>query len=238
MIAAALASQSSARLATVGRALAARWPMVAATALATLVVSVALQLAALALRFGSLPNYVTFYDWPGNVRTIVASTPAISDMLPIIADEWLVEIGYMNYDFGLGISEWAFTLIPLNMLAVAATGAMVGTLLAVWRERRACAREVRLGSAAAGGLGASCVALTSLTMSWVVCCATPNWVVGLAMMGLGVSTSLWLEPVGGWVALAGFSLLALAILWAAAPPRAQGDGPSAVAARPITRVTS
>lgn len=236
-VAAAIATGTAGRLSTVRRAVAGHWALVAGMALATLAGSIVLQLVALVVRFGNLPNYATLYDWPGNVATIVASTPSVRDMLPIIAGEWLVEIGYMNYDYGLGISEWAFTLIPLSMLAVAFTGALLGTLLAVWRETRSCPREVRAGSAAAGGLGATFVALTSLTMSWVVCCATPSWVVGLAMMGLGVSTSLWLQPIGGWVALTGFALIALAILWAAGPARpADGGEVRPAQARPITRV--
>jgi hypothetical protein len=35
------------------------------------------------------------------------------------------------------------------------------------------------------------------------------------MMGLGVSTSLWLEPMGVWVNLLGFGVLLIAILSAA-----------------------
>ena len=215
MTAAALAIRPAGRLATIGRAVAGGWPLILAMSGATLLFSILAQLAALSLRFGNLPNYATFYDWPGNVATIVASTPSVRDMLPIIADEWLVEIGYMNYDFGLGISEWAFTLIPLNMLVVAVTGGLLGTLFAVWRAARSCPREVRAGSAAAGGIGASFVALTSLTMSWVVCCATPNWVVGLAMMGLGVSTSLALERTGPLLSILGFGLLSGLILYLA-----------------------
>jgi hypothetical protein len=61
------------------------------------------------------------------------------------------------------------------------------------------------------------VALTSITMSWVVCCATPTWVVGLAIMGLGVSTSLWLEPLGTWLSYAGFAALLVGVFVAAGP---------------------
>jgi hypothetical protein len=48
-------------------------------------------------------------------------------------------------------------------------------------------------------------------MSWVVCCATPTWVVGLAMLGLGVSTSLSIEPVGFWFNAFGFILMVVAL---------------------------
>lgn len=219
---------AAARLTAIGGAVRRRWPTVLAIAFATLATTSLAQLAALAVRFGNLPNYITIYDWPGNVLRIVRSTPAWSDMPPIIAEEWLVEIGYMNDDYGLGISEWALTLIPATMLLVFATGTLVGLLFVLLSQRRSCSRGDRLASTAAGGLGAALVALTSITMSWVVCCATPSWVVGLAMLGLGTATSLWLEPVGGWLALAGFMLLASAVAWAAGsvhhPPFAAAGG--------------
>jgi hypothetical protein len=49
--------------------------------------------AALLIRFQALPNYVETYDWPANVAEIVRSTPAWSDMWPIISQEWLFEVG-------------------------------------------------------------------------------------------------------------------------------------------------
>jgi len=55
--------------------------------------------------------------------------------------------------------------------------------------------------------GAALVAMTNVTLAWVVCCATPSWVVGLAILGLGVSSSLWLEQFGWWIEYAGFALL-------------------------------
>lgn len=223
-----LKAEAGGRLATVARVARERWRTVLLSALAVLVLTTLVQLVALVVRFGNLPNYATLYDFPGNVWRIVRSTPAISDMPPIIADEWLVEIGYMNYDYGLGISEWALTLVPAKMVVVLFTGALVGLLIALLSARRACSRTARVTASAAGGAGASLIAFTSLTMSWVVCCATPNWVVGLAMMGLGTATSLWLEPIGGWVTLAGFAFLAVAIARAAAPA---GDPSAAPAAR-------
>ena len=56
------------------------------------------------------------------------------------------------------------------------------------------------------------VAMTNATMSWVVCCAAPSWVVGLAMLGLGVSTSLALESMGPVLSIGGFSLLIAALI--------------------------
>lgn len=174
----------------------------------------------LIFRFGSLPNYVNSYDWIGNVQTIIRSTPSTLDTLKIINNEWIFEIGFMNYDFGLGISEWSLFLAPVKILGVFALGNLIATNYLILRpEDRICTDARAISSRAASGLGAVCVALASVTMSWVVCCSTPTWVVGLAMMGLGVSTSLWLEPMGFWVNLLGFSMLLVAIFTAAGRDR-------------------
>ena len=44
------------------------------------------MMLALIVRFQALPNYVTFYDWIGNAIRIIQSTPAWSDILPIIRE--------------------------------------------------------------------------------------------------------------------------------------------------------
>ncbi len=173
-----------------------------------------LQLAALMVRFEAWPNYVTVHDWPANVARIVRSTPAISDMIPIILDEWLVEVGSMNYSFGRGIAEWSFVLIPGKAAVVLGIGVLVATnlvlLLAAWKT---CGVSARLGSSAATGAGALVAGAASTTITWVVCCAAPTWVVGLSVMGVGVTTALALQPFGGWLSLLGLSaLVASAIL--------------------------
>ena len=172
-------------------------------------------MAALVFKFDTLPNYWVGYDWPANVAKIIRSTPSVMDMLPIIADEWLLEFGYMNYDYGHGISEWALDILPAKAAVVVLLGALIATLVVLRAERRACGVKPQAGTSAIGGFGAACVAFTSATMSWVVCCATPSWVVGLSMLGLGVSTSLWIQPFGLWISLLGFAALIAAIYVAA-----------------------
>lgn len=179
-----------------------------AVTLGTPAVYVAGMLAALVIRFGDLPNYWTLYNWPANVIEIVRSTPAVSDMVPIILDEWLLEVGFMNYDYGLGIAEWSMNVQPAKLLIVLFLGALLGTVLVLAkRDVTACSPAVSAGARTTAGLGAGMVAMTSLTMTWVVCCATPSWVVGLAMLGVGVSTALWLEWAGPWLSFIGFALL-------------------------------
>lgn len=169
------------------------------------------MMLALVVRFGAIPNYVTFYDWIGNVAWIIKSTPSWSDIPPIVAEEWLIEIGFMNYDYGNGISEWSLNVVPSRLAVMFGLGTLVG-LCVILNRVSSCAIGERRALNAATGAGTLLVAMTNATMSWVVCCATPSWVVGLAMLGLGVSTSLALETLGPLLAGSGFTiLLSLAI---------------------------
>ncbi|MCA0869447.1 hypothetical protein LCL97_01295 [Seohaeicola saemankumensis] len=184
------------------------------------------MMIALIVRFQQLPNYVTTYDWFGNVAWIIRSTPSWSDMWPIIAEEWLIEIGHMNYDYGNGISVWSLNVIPSRLVVLSVLGAMIALCLSLLR-RDSCSTRTATTLRATTGLGAVLVAMTNATMSWVVCCATPSWVVGLAMLGLGVSTSLALETMGPLLTGLGFGLLtALIVLlaWRATPPTTSMKG--------------
>jgi hypothetical protein len=179
-----------------------------------------MMLLALVLRFQAVPNYITFYDWIGNVIWIIKSTPSWGDMLPIIAEEWLIEIGRMNYDYGTGISVWSFNLIPSKFATMFCLGTLVG-LCSILMKRDACSAGSKRGLTLSTGLGAGLVAMTNVTMSWVVCCATPSWVVGLAMLGLGVSTSLALETMGPLLNGTGLILLCATIYYLAWKKAAQ-----------------
>jgi hypothetical protein len=171
----------------------------------------ALLLAILILRFGDWPNYATLHDWPRNVARIVRSTPSIADMPSIILDEWLLEIGYMNHDYGLGIAEWSLTILPTKLVLVAVTGVLLGINIVLLQAAPARGCDVRppKGTRLALGGGTALAALACTSMTWVVCCASPSWAVALAMLGVGVSTALWLEPLGVWFQAAGFALLVL-----------------------------
>lgn len=182
-----------------------------------------LLMASLVIRFGNLPNYATAYNWPGSVWTIIRSTPSIRDMPPIIAQEYLLEFGYMNYDYGLGISEWALNIIPFKVLLMLVLSGLLAANLLLLKSKSGCAAGTRLRAGAATGLGAGFVAVTSATMSWVVCCATPTWIVGLSMLGLGVSTAFWIEPIGPWLTGAGYLLLAVSLLVLADPQLQTGN---------------
>ena len=173
--------------------------------------------AAMLIRFGNLPNYVTFYDWPANLWHIFASTPSLTDAIVIAHEEWLIEIGFMNYAYGHGISEWSVTVWPTKFVLVVLVGVLVATcgVLVHARSRVACSVSARRGALAATGGGAFLVGLSSATLSWVVCCATPTWVVSLALLGMSPGLALWLEPLGGAMVLLGYAMLGGAVYWLA-----------------------
>ncbi|HVI64084.1 MAG TPA: hypothetical protein VM910_16085, partial [Bradyrhizobium sp.] len=108
-----------------------------------------LQLALLIVRFQEFPNYLIVHDWPGNIARIVRMTPSIADMVSIMRDEWLIEIGSMNFAYGRGIAEWSFVLVP----AKAGVTLVIALLLAtnavlVHAVRKTCPLSARLGASA------------------------------------------------------------------------------------------
>lgn len=194
-------------LATIRAAIAGRWLLWCAITLVIPIAYYLLLLIALVVRFGNLPNYYNFYDWPDNVAHIIRSTPSAEDAFFIVLEEWLFETGYFNTEFGHGISEWNLTLMPARMLVVFVLAGLTATNLVLLLRPRACSRARYNAAGAATGVGALLVAFTNVTMFWVVCCSSPTWVVGLVMMGLGVSASFFLEPLGPWISVAGFAAL-------------------------------
>lgn len=201
-------------LSTIGQAIKSDWRRMILYGLMFALLMQVLMMVALMVRFQALPNYVVWYDWIGNVVHIVRSTPSWRDMLPIINQEWLIEIGYMNYDYGMGISEWSLNVVPVRMMILFVLGALVALCVSLLRADN-CDAATGTTLRASTGLGAVLVAVTNATMSWVVCCAAPSWVVGLAMLGIGVSTSLALESMGPALNIAGFGLLACCVVYLA-----------------------
>ena len=193
-------------ISVIGQTVRTSWRRLIAWGVVVSVLFQIIMLIALIVRFQAVPNYITFYDWIGNVSWIIQSTPSWRDMLPIISEEWLIEIGKMNYDYGTGISEWSLNVVPSKVLVMFFLGSLIG-LSSILMRSDECSVGSKRGLAFGTGIGGILIAMTNATMSWVVCCATPSWVVGLAMLGLGVSTSLALETMGP--ALSGAGLLVL-----------------------------
>jgi len=171
----------------------------------------------LVARFGHLPNYVTPYDWFGNVWRIVVGTGSISDVLKIAMDEWLLEIGFLNYAYGRGVSEWSLLIIPHKVAIVMAIGALIGFNFALIADQapdtsflRQQIRSIRCGLLTS--VGALAASLTSITLYWVICHSGPTWVVSLAILGVDLSAAFLIEPLGVALSLAGMAILILSAL--------------------------
>jgi hypothetical protein len=171
----------------------------------------------LVVRFGHLPNYVTPYDWFGNVWRIIVSTGSLSDIVKIAMDEWLLEIGFMNYAYGKGVSEWSLLIIPHKLALVMAIGALVGVNFALIADQapatttlRQQARSIRCGLMTS--VGALLASVTAITLYWVICHSGPTWVVSLTILGIDLSTAWAIEPLGAALSVAGAAILVLSAL--------------------------
>ncbi|HEY1797525.1 MAG TPA: hypothetical protein VGG57_15550 [Stellaceae bacterium] len=189
--------------------------------------------ASASISTGHLPNYIRFYDWPADVLRIIETTPSMFDMPSIINDEWLIELGGMNYHYGHGIAEWSLAIIPSHVLITLLLSALVATNVLLYRRSRTmCPLAERGAGATATGLGAVFVGTANITMTWVACCSTPSWVVGLSLLGVESSSAFVLLPYGNALTGTGFAILALSTCWLAwrctpRPPRL------AIATQPI-----
>ena len=166
------------------------------------------QLALLMWRFQALPNYLTVHDWFGNLARIVRMTPSVTDMISIMLDEWLIEIGSMSFVYGRGIAEWSFVVMPAKAAFLLVIALLLATTMVLLRAvHQTCPLSARLSAAFGAAGGALMAGLASMTITWVVCCAAPTWIVGLAVLGVSVATAFALQPFGGWLSLVGIVLL-------------------------------
>ncbi len=164
-------------------------------------------------RFRQVPNYVQLYDVVGSYRLIVHSTPAWSDIWPILLDEPWLEVGFKDPHY-YGVATWSYMLIPPKVFLVFLAGALLSTiLLLAARTREAACPPSPARAYAVAALGSTLVGLGSVTLTWVVCCATPSWVVALTMLGMSASLALWLGPFGA--VFTGVGLLLLVVVIAA-----------------------
>jgi len=221
---------------TLGRAVAARWRRWLAISVAFFVLYYLGLLLLTVLRFRQLPNYVETYDVVGSYRMILRGTPAWSDAWRILLDEPLFETGFKDPHY-YGVATWSYLLIPPKMALVALAGALLATAVVLTTAlKEASCPVARRPAYVVAGVGSSFIGLTSATLTWVVCCATPSWVVGLTMLGMSSSLALWLDPLGTVLAVVGFSLLSGLVLWrlrllaaASAPARAAAPAPATIA---------
>jgi len=160
------------------------------------------------IRFSEIPNYVEFYDVFHVYGLVLKGTPSLIDAIPIMIDETWFEAGYKNPLY-YGIATWSFMLIPAKMVLVFLMGLLLGifTILVMYGKRKSCPLKTDKRLYAAAGISSFFISLTSATLTWVACCATPSWVVALAMLGMSGSLALWLEPLGNLLTISGLALM-------------------------------
>jgi hypothetical protein len=165
-------------------------------------------------RFGEIPNYVEVYNIFHVYKQIFDGTPSLTDALMILKDEAWIETGYKNPEY-YGVATWSYMLIPPKMLLVFLMGMLLGlfAVLTVSSRKMACQLKSEKKLVAAAGLGSTFVCLTSATLTWVVCCATPSWVVALSMLGMSSSLALWLEPMGKVMTMLGIGIMLVIIIY-------------------------
>lgn len=163
------------------------------------------------LRFDGMPNYFTHYDVVKNAGLIMEGTGNWSDRLNLFYQEPWLEFGYSNPDY-YGLAEWSYMIMPSRLILVALTALALAFSVALWRDARN--RTGNQCLAISGG-GALMLGLGTASLTWIVCCATPSWVVLLAMLGLGVNLALALEPLGSALVVAGLILQIIVVVYLA-----------------------
>ena len=191
----------------VRQALSDKWQLLAGVTFGFVFVYYLLILLATMLRFGEIPNYLTVHDVLHNYYLILTGTPSFIDAIPIFFEEPWLETGYKNPLY-YGVATWSYMLIPLKMLPIMLIGFLLGVFAALssYAKTLSCQLPAKRNFTLAG-IGSGLVGLTSITLTWVVCCATPSWVVALAMLGMSASLALLIEPIGKLLTVSGMLLM-------------------------------
>jgi len=168
------------------------------------------------IRFQELPNYVAFENVFHVYYMILKHTPALIDSIPIMAQESFFETGYKDPNY-YGIATWSYMLLPAKVFLVFCMGMLLTTYLFLKSQtKRICLRKEAVAPSTklttTAGIGTALVSLTNVSLSWVVCCATPNWSVALTMLGLSSSISWLLNPYGIYMTFIGLGLMLVAVL--------------------------
>ena len=163
------------------------------------------------IRFENVPNYISTFDYFSNIWQIITSTPSFHDIITIAMQEWVMEVGYMNYSFGKGISEWSVSFLPIKMLAIYFSFFAVALAVGLWKEHKTQTKTSTRAkcAVASAGVGSFFMALSCTTLSWIVCCATPSWIISLAILGISPAVALALEPLGNSVLIAAIVMLTI-----------------------------
>ena len=160
------------------------------------------------IKFGQIPNYVVFHPIFHIYNEIIEGTPSWQDILMIAKDEAWLETGYKDPNY-YGLATWSYMLIPPKMFIVILMGLLLGVFTVLMQTSRKYGCSLKQGRKlyATAGLSTTFVSLTSATLTWVVCCATPSWIVALTMLGMNTSLALILQPFGVVLMSAGLGLM-------------------------------
>ena len=190
------------------------WKVLLATSVGFVVLYYSGLLLLTMLRFGEIPNYVEFHPVFHVYGLILEGTPSLLDAIPILIDEPWFETGYKNPAY-YGVATWSFMLIPPKMLLVLLMGILLGIFVAtvLHSRNKSCQLKTDKRLVAAAGMSSTFISLTSATLTWVVCCATPSWSVALAMLGMSASLALWLEPLGNVLTITALAVMVLIIYY-------------------------
>jgi len=169
----------------------------------------ALLLVAMVVRFGHAPNFIKVYDVVDAYRLTFEGTPSLSDALGIAIGEPWLDVGFMSPQWNM--AEWSLMILPPQFALISLTGCLLATFGVLHAARSARCSRTPAGSTLIAALGIGLAGLANATLFWVVCCATPTWIVGLAMLGVSISVAFMLQPFGPFLSAGGVALLVGAI---------------------------
>ncbi len=169
----------------------------------------ALLLAAMVLRFGHAPNFIMVYDVFDAYRLTFAGTPSLRDAFGIAIGEPWLDVGFISPQWNMAV--WSLMILPPQFALICVTGCLLATFGVLHAARNARCSRTSTGSTLTAIVGAGLAGMANATLFWVVCCATPTWIVGLAMLGVSVSVAFMLEPIGPLLSAGGVALLVGAI---------------------------
>ena len=165
------------------------------------------------LKFQEIPNYLIFHPIFHIYHEIIQGTPSWQDILMIAKDEAWLETGFKDPNY-YGLATWSYMLIPPKMFMVLIMGLLLGVfaVLMLTSRKYGCAMKQGKKLYATAGVSTTFVSLTSATLTWVVCCATPSWVVALTMLGMNTTMALLQKPFGVVLMSIGLGLMLLVVL--------------------------
>ena len=170
------------------------------------------------VRFGQFPNYMATENVFPVYASILENTPSLSDALGIMSQEVFFETGFKDPNY-YGIATWSYSLLPSKVFIVLLMSMLLVTFLILKQhiKHTACMLNKKTQGTpelyTAAGIGTALISLTSVSLSWVACCAVPNWSVALSMLGMSTSLSIWLNPYGKYMTIIGLCLLLAAIVY-------------------------